>query len=439
MRKKILVRGPVLSRSGYGEQARFAMRSLRDHEERYDIYVIPTNWGQLSWTWENNEERRWIDSLIEKTMIYQSQTPNVPSGERYDISLQVTIPNEWDNSLAKYNVGYTAGIETDRTSAVWLEKCMQMDKIIVVSNHAKDVFYNTVYDMTDSQGNVVQQLKLDKESPHHPPIEVVNYPVKEISTTKLDHKFSTKFNFLTVAQWGARKNLEATIGWFVETFKDNEDVGLIVKASIRNTSIIDRVMSGKRMESLLKSDRLHDRKCKIYLLHGDMTEEEMNGLYQHNSVKAFINLAHGEGFGLPMFEAAYNKVPVVAMGWSGHVDFLYAPEKSKKGKKSKKKMVPHFAKVNHQLGKVQPDAIWDGVIEEGSLWAYPVEKSYKVALKDVYERYSTYKKTATELNKYLRSKFTNSNQYSQFADAVYKEEDFDVENWLESLGEEVFE
>ena len=121
------------------------------------------------------------------------------------------------------------------------------------------------------------------------------------------------------------------------------------------------------------------------------------------------------------------------------MDFLYAPSKKKKGKKQKREMVPHFAKVNHQMGNVQPQAVWQGVIEEGSLWAYPVEKSYKVALRDVYKNNKQYKKTANDLDKYIRSKFTESNQYRQFADAIYKEEEFDVENWLDSLGEEVFE
>ena len=77
-------------------------------------------------------------------------------------------------------------------------------------------------------------------------------------------------------------------------------------------------MSTERMKKLLNSDRLKDRKCKVYLLHGDMTEEEMNSLYQSNSVKAFINLAHGEGFGLPMFEAAYHKSQLL-LGLSGQV------------------------------------------------------------------------------------------------------------------------
>jgi glycosyltransferase involved in cell wall biosynthesis len=244
---------------------------------------------------------------------------------------------------------------------------------------------------------------------------------------------------LTVAQWGPRKNLEATIGWFVEEFKDNADVGLIVKTSFANTSNVDRELCIERLKNLLKSDRLKGSKCKIYLIHGDMTEEEMNGLYQHKSVKGFINLAHGEGFGLPMFEAAYHKVPVIAMGWSGQVDFLYAPDKKRKGKKAKKEMIPYFAKVNHEIERVHPQAVWKGVIEEHAQWAYPIEKSYKAALKDVYENHSVYKKTATELNKYLRSKFTNENQYKQFADAIWEEEEFDVDNWLDSLGEEVFE
>jgi hypothetical protein len=233
MRKKVLIKGPVLSRSGYGEQARFAMRSLREYEDKFDIYIAPINWGALSWTWEDSEERKWIDSIIEKTLIYESQSQQVPGNIKYDISLQVTIPNEFDASLAQYNVGYTAGIETDRVTAFWIQKCMEMDKIIVVSNHSKDVFQNTSYEAKNEQGEVVQSLKLDKENQNHPEIVSVNYPVKETAAVKFEHKFSTKFNFLTVAQWGTRKNIESTIGWFVEEFKDEKDVGLIVKTSFR--------------------------------------------------------------------------------------------------------------------------------------------------------------------------------------------------------------
>ena len=32
MKKKVLLKGPLLTRSGYGEQARFALRSLRQYD-----------------------------------------------------------------------------------------------------------------------------------------------------------------------------------------------------------------------------------------------------------------------------------------------------------------------------------------------------------------------------------------------------------------------
>ena len=35
MKQKVLVKGPVLTQSGYGEQARFALRALRSKESEH--------------------------------------------------------------------------------------------------------------------------------------------------------------------------------------------------------------------------------------------------------------------------------------------------------------------------------------------------------------------------------------------------------------------
>ena len=113
--KKILVSGPVLSQSGYGEQSRFALRALRSRPDLYDIYINPLSWGQTTWITEDSEERRWIDSCIKKFVGFQH------SGSDFDASLQITIPNEWQR-LAPVNIGYTAGIETNRIAPVWIEK-----------------------------------------------------------------------------------------------------------------------------------------------------------------------------------------------------------------------------------------------------------------------------------------------------------------------------
>ena len=198
MKTKLLFKGPLLTRSGYGEQSRFALRALRAHQDKYDIYLVTTSWGATSWLTEDDDERRWFDNLLHKTIAYTQQNG------AFDASLQVTIPGEWEQ-LAPYNVGYTAGIETTRLSPQWLEKTYVVDKIIVPSEHSKSVFETTSWEGTDQRTN--QQVKLTCVKP----VDVVSFPVKNIEPEKIDLPFSTDFNFLCVAQWGPRKNVEKTI------------------------------------------------------------------------------------------------------------------------------------------------------------------------------------------------------------------------------------
>tara|TARA_R110000824_G_scaffold67377_5_gene174484 strand:+ start:10591 stop:11895 length:1305 start_codon:yes stop_codon:yes gene_type:complete len=403
-KKKVVVRAPVLTRSGYGEHGRFVLRALRTVEENFDIYVIPVNWGQTGWIYEDDEERRWLDNLITKTAHYQNESRQKP---KYDISIQVTIPNEW-NRLAPINIGVTAGIETNKVAAVWIEKANNMDKIITVSNHSKRIFLETVYDAFESingeQTGKIVKIKCKKE------IEVVHYPVKQFEEVDLKLKLKSDFNFLSVAQWGPRKNLENTIRWFVEEFIDNPEVGLVVKASTKGNSITDRYHTTSMVSNLLK--QYENKQCKIYLLHGDMSDQEMHSLYKHPKVKALVSLTHGEGFGLPIFEAAYSGLPVLAPEWSGHVDFLFAPKKNKKT--GNEKMKAHFAKIDYNIGPIPESVVWDGVLEKDSMWCYPQQGSYKMKLREVYKEYGRFKKQAKNLQKWVIENFEEKNQYKKF-------------------------
>jgi hypothetical protein len=403
MKKKILVSGPALSRSGYGEQTRFALRSLQEYEDFFDIYLVNLPWGQTGWLPAQSEEREWIDSLIMKTVARQQSGDN-----QYDLSLQITIPNEWQN-LAPVNIGYTAGIETTKISAEWVEKSLLMDRIIVVSNHAKYGFDKTSYEAVNNAGEVIKEFKTTT------PITVVNYAYRHFEPTDVDLKLDYDFNFLTIAQKSPRKNLVNTVRWFVEEFK-NDEVGLIVKSNLRANCTIDKHFSYKDLKALLSDHK--DRKCKVYLLHGDMTDEELTSLYQHKKVKALINIAHGEGFGLPMFEAAYNELPVVAPGWSGQTDFLYAPVQNKK-KKNKTFMKAHFANVDYVIQQVQPEAVWHNVLIPESQWCFPHQGNYKSKLRDVYKNHGSFKSMAKKLKKHILKTFTPEKQYKLFAETTY--------------------
>ena len=409
MKQKIVVRGPVLSQSGYGEQARFALRCLRSREDIFDIYVIPTNWGQTGWVSEANEERSWTDQRIAQTHIFTQQ------GGQFDMSLQVTIPNEWEK-LAPINIGYTAGIETTKVAPVWLQKANAMDKIIVVSNHSKDVFESSNYQGQNNQTGETVHLTCQT------PITAVNYPVRHFEKEKLDLKLDYDFNYLAISQWGPRKNFDNLVKWFLEENFDQE-VGLVLKTSVKNNSIIDREHTGSRLKSLLRNFGGANCKCKVYLVHGDLSPEEMNGLYQHPKIKALVSTAHGEGFGLPLFEAAYNGLPVIVSGWSGHCDFLYMPDPKRKGKKK-----PMFASVEYDLQNVQTQAVWDNVIQADSQWAFPREASFKRRLREVRSEYSRFKRNATKLKKYLIENFTEEQKYEEFVRETCGKEYLDSAN-----------
>lgn len=400
MRKTILVKGPAFSRSGYGEQTRFALRSLRSREDLFDIYLINIPWGRTGFIAEDDEERAWLDHLLHKTIAFAQR------GAQCMCSLQITIPNEWEK-IAPIDIGFTAGMETTKVAPEWIEKGNLMDKIIVVSNHSKKVYESTVYQVRNqATGEEIPDFRCTT------PIGVANYPVRLYEPDPIDLELSTDFNFITVAQMGPRKNIANTLKWFIEEFHD-EEVGLIMKTNAANDSIMDRHHTQKLLQNMIAP--YPDKKCKIYFVHGSLTAENLTWLYQHPKIKSLVSISHGEGFGLPLFEAAYNGLPIITALWSGQNDFLFA--RNKNGK-----LRPHVAKVEYTLAPIPPEAYWEGVVVKDSMWAYPDETSYKRQLREVYKSPDRFRAAANKLQKHILKEFTTEKMMNNFCENVWQEE-----------------
>jgi hypothetical protein len=144
-----------------------------------------------------------------------------------------------------------------------------------------------------------------------------------------------------------------------------------------------------------------------------MPEEEICGLYENPKIKALISIAHGEGFGLPIFEAAQRRLPVVTVGWGGQVDFLYAPGKNKKNKIYNK---PHYSRVDYVLKPIQKEAVWDTVLIPDSMWSYAHMGNYKTQLRNLYKNYGTARKLAKNLQKHIHENFSEEKQFKKFTD-----------------------
>ena len=396
---KVLLEGPILTRSGYGEHARLIFKSIYNIDN-FIIHINPLHWGQTGWASEKEIELYdEIQEGINNFANYEKETKNQESF-KYHLQIQVGILNEFTKKGEK-SICVTAGIETDRVSLDWLlktharsidpvkkERIFGVDKIIVPSTHAKYGFETTSAEF-DVDG---RKMRVGLGCP----VDVVSYPVKDLEIKNLDFSLETDFNFLTVGLLGQRKNIEESLIWFLEEFKDNPNVGFIIKTGHKTGSNLDRVATKKYLKTILEKHK--DKKCKVYLLHGDLTDEELHSLYLREDVKGYVTTTRGEGFGLPLFEAAYSGLPIIATDWSGHLDFLSAPY-TNNGKTKNKKL---FLRVDYKLKEIHKSAIWNNILVEGSKWAYPVEQSFKRQMRELYKNTGLHKKRAIQLKNHIR-------------------------------------
>lgn len=397
---RVLVCGAVLAYAGYAEHTRTILRALKTVEDKIDLYLYPYRWANNSDTYSNEQEVEWFGRLAQKF--------NPSQLGHFDISIQIGIPSEWKR-YAKYNIGVTAGIECNSVPIEWIDQLNSMNKIITISNFSKQGMLNA---KTDEKKVVI-------------PIDVVEYPVKEFAQNKLPlPTITTTFNFVHIGQWAPRKNLENMIRWFVEEFKNDEKVGLILKLQSKSNSIPDKYECRRKLFDLL--NQYKERKCKVYFYHGDMTDQELHGLLLNGDV--YLSAAHGEGWGLSMFEAAYSGIPVVAPDFSGYREYLYADKKDKNGKS---KLRPFFQKVNYELKPLQQHHFQPGLLLPGMFWAYPMEGDFKRCMREIYKDYGRFKTQAKDLKEWILAKFSVEEINKKFIQSIFQH--FDLSEHVEEV------
>ena len=401
---KTLVISPIFTRSGYGEHGRFIVNALSSQPDVFDLHVHPIHWGLSSWISETHPNVKHYEELTIKKELNQ---------DPYDLVIQVTVPGEWATYASRYpgkcNIGITAGVETDRIPSSWLEPCGIMDHIIFTSKHTKDGFTKPTFKFkAKNSDDIIKRKGISTSS------EVIGYPAKSLTPCDLSDKISlsTEYNFLTISQIAPRKGVENLVNWFMEEFQ-NENVGLVAKLHHGNNSNHDAEMLRHNVFKPLKQ-KFPDAKCKIHWIHGSMSEAEIHGLYLHPQIHSYISTTHGEGFGLPIYEAAYSGMPVCVTGWSGHLDFLKMPTSS--GKKYKNM----YEKIKSEIREIHEGAVMEGIIEPGMKWAHCDKVSAKKAMRNMINARAAKKAQAQQLQQYLHQNFSEKIQFEKVCNACKK-------------------
>ena len=384
MKPLFLISCPFDTYSGYGARSRDVVKAIIE-TDKYRVKLISQPWGNTRFNFcKDNPEWEFLNNHI----LSENLT------DKPEIWAQITVPNEF-KPMGKFNIGFTAGIESTLVNGEWVEGMNRMDLNIVSSEHSKNAFLNSKFEKKNQQGQVLGTIEVNK------PIEVLfeganletYFPDNKPSLIDFDVKES--FAFLFVGHWlqgelgHDRKNVGLLVKAFFETFKNkSKQPALILKTSGANSSYMDRDSILRKINSI--KNTCSGKLPNVYLLHGDFTDKEMNSLYNHKKVKAMVSLTKGEGFGRPLLEFTLTKKPLITTAWSGHADFLN----------------PEFTTlIGGQLENIHPSAANHMLLKE-SQWFSPNHQDISKSLKSVFENYKKHQELGKRQGHHSKTNFS---------------------------------
>ena len=386
MKPQCVISCPIDTFSGYGARSRDFVKALIQLKgEEWDIKIMPQRWGECPWMFLDKNDpikQRFIGQLTQKP----------------DIWVQITVPNEFQ-PVGQFNIGISAGIETTIYPAEFIEGSNRMNLNLVSSEHSKQVALSSQFEKRDKNTQqVISEVKISK------PVEVLfegldlDKYYKNPQDSGLLKDIPEDFCFLYTGHWlpgefgEDRKNTGLMVKTFLETFNTSsrQKPALILKTNHVNYSLIDRENVLKEINDI--RDQVKGNLPNIYLLHGEMTDNEMNQLNNDPKVKAFVSFTKGEGYGRPLAEAAITGKPTIVSNWSGHRDFLY-PD--------------YNILIGGELKNVHKSTANNFILKESQWFNINTDIASR-AMKDLFKRYKYYLETSRKNTQYLKDNFSFS-------------------------------
>ena len=386
MKPLCVVSCPIDTFSGYGARSRdFVKALIQLKDSEWDIKIMPQRWGDCPWNF-----------LSQDDPLRQRFIGGIKPNKRPDVWMQITVPNEFQ-PVGHFNIGISAGIETTIYPGEFIEGNNRMNLNLVSSEHSKQVALATNFEKRDNNTQqVIGQIKVEK------PTEVLFEGLdlekynKNPQNSGLLKDIPEDFCFLYTGHWlpgdfgEDRKNTGLMIKTFLESFNTpaKQKPALILKTNHINYSLLDREEILKKINDI--KNQVSGTLPNIYLVHGEMTDDEMNQLNNDNKVKAFVSFTKGEGYGRPLVEAAITGKPTIVSNWSGHRDFIH-PD--------------YNVLIGGELKPVHPSSANQFLLKESHWFNINTDIASR-AMKDVFKDYKKYWEKSRKQTQYLKDNWS---------------------------------
>ena len=262
MKKTVIISCPIDTYSGYGARGRDVVKAFYELDN-YDVKVLPQRWGDTPWGFIDDHEEEW--GFLNPLLI----TPETGQLQQPDIWVQITIPNEF-MPQGKFNIGITAGIESNLAPADWLVGCNRMNLVLGSSKHTIEVLKASKWEQQDKRTGQKQSVMVNPNLPMDILFEGFNEKNYKKTTDKLDlPEIKEQFCFLFTGMWiqgdfgHDRKNIGVMIKTFLDTFKNKQkQPALILKTSAGSASYSSRQQILKRINDI--KSQVKGKLPKIY-------------------------------------------------------------------------------------------------------------------------------------------------------------------------------
>ena len=289
------------------------------------------------------------------------------------------------NTKSKIIWGYTAW-ETDKIPSHWKDLLNLMDGIFVPCNWNRDVFHEC---------GVKTRIEV---LPH---ISQFKGKTPVVSSSPQFQKFmeriGKRFVFYNIGAWSERKAPWLLIETFLSEFRSDEPVVLVIKTGKDDFANYRRKWSrpwlsipGKAATAFRSIMKSATNGSEIIHLDEEMSDNDIAWL--HKTGDCFVSLAHGEGWGLGSYEAAWYGKPVITTGIGGVLDYLPG----------------NFSyHVNYELVPVRCNEHWASYTDD-QRWAQPDLAHARQLMRQVFKDQKGAAEKGIQLREYVKNNFNST-------------------------------
>jgi GT2 family glycosyltransferase len=218
-----------------------------------------------------------------------------PAPKRPGVAVVYGQADVFSRNQGKYKIGYTM-LEVDGFPRDWVKAANRMDEVWVPSAFNREGFLRSGLERP------IQVMPLGVDTDYfHPGARAVPNPHGE-------------FVFLTVFEWGERKEPWLLLKAFNETFTAKEPVRLLCKVMNRDKDLFLR-------DEISKLGLRPSGGRISWLFNLEFPHYQLPMLYR--SADCFVAVSRGEGWNMPLMEALACGTPAIATNWGPHPEFFH--------------------------------------------------------------------------------------------------------------------